>query len=126
MTKLVNRLVVMVLVGAVAGGVAMAKVVKREVTFEQAVVVNGMLVKSGTYDAVFDDQTNELSIVKGKKVVARTPAKLEQRAERDRAAYVTREEEGDSTKVVLLSVALRDGNQATIIDSDKTNAVGAQ
>lgn len=126
MVKLVNRLVVMVLVGAVAGGVALAKVVRREVTFAQAVVVNGTLVKSGTYEAVFDDQTNELSIVKGKKVVARTPARIEQRAERDRTVYVTREEEGDSTKVVLLSVALRDGNQATIIDSDKTNAVGAQ
>jgi hypothetical protein len=126
MIRFVNRLAVVVLVGAIASGVVLAKVVKREVTFAQAVVVNGTVVKSGTYDLVFDDQTNELSIVKGKKVVARTQAKLEQRAERDRAIYVTREEEGDSTKLVLLSVALRDGNQATIVDSDKANAAGAQ
>jgi hypothetical protein len=126
MIKLVNRLVVVVLVGAIASGVALAKVIKREVTFPEAVVVNGTLVKSGTYDAVFDDQTNELLIVKGTKVVARTPAKLEKHVERDRAVYVTREKAGDSSKQVLLSVVLRDGNQATIVDSDKANAADSQ
>src|SRR5258706_15147695 len=126
MIKLVNRLVVVVLVGAIASGVALAKVIKREVTFPETVVVNGTLVKSGTYDAVFDDQTNELSIVKGKKVVARTAAKLEKHVERDRAVYITREEEGDSTKLVLLSVVLKDGNQATIVNSDKANAADSQ
>jgi hypothetical protein len=123
MLKLVHRLVVVVLVGAIASGIALAKVIKKEVTFSQAVVVNGTTVKTGTYEVVFDDQTNELSIVKGNKVVARTPAKLEQRADRARAFYVTREEEGDSSKLVLLSVALRD---ATIVNGDKDSAAGSQ
>jgi hypothetical protein len=117
MIRVVNQLVGMVLVGAIAGSVALAKEIKKEVTFSQPIEVNGTLVKKGTYDAVFDDQTNELSIVKGRKVVARAPAQLEKRNERDRSVYVTREEEGDSTKVVLLSVTLKDGNRATIVSS---------
>lgn len=90
MMKLVNQLVGMVLVGAITSGVAFAKEIKKQVTFLQPVVVNGTWVKAGTYDAVFDDQTNELSIVKGRKVVARAPAQLEKREERDHAVYVMR------------------------------------
>lgn len=116
MIKLVNQLVGLVLVGAIAGGATFAKEIKKELTFSQPVVVNGTLVKKGTYDAVFDDQTNELSIVKGRKVVARAPAQLEKRNERDRSVYVTREE-SDTTNVVLLSVTLNDGNRATIVNS---------
>jgi len=112
----------MVLVGAIASGVALAKEIKKQVTFSEPVEVNGTLVKKGTYDAVFDDQTNELSIVKGGKVVAHAPAQLEKRPERDRAAYVTREKEGDSNNPVLISITLKDGNQASIVNSGNGNA----
>ena len=122
MIKLVNRLAVMVLVGAIASGVALAKEIKKQVTFTDPVTVNGTLVKKGTYEAVFNDQTNELSIVKGGKVVASAPAQLEKRAERDRAVYETRDEEGNSNNAVLVSVTLKDGNQATIVNSGNGNA----
>jgi hypothetical protein len=117
MIKLVNQLVVMILVGAIASGVALAKVIKKEVTFAQPVVVNGTLVKSGTYNAVFDDQTNELSIVKGRKVVARAPAQLEKRLVRDNGVYVTRDTTGDPTAAVLMNVTLNESTRATIINS---------
>lgn len=116
MIKLASQLVGMVLVGAIAVGVVSAKVTKKEVTFLQPVVVNGTLVKEGTYEAVFDDQTNELSIVKYRKVVVRVPAQLEKRQERDRAVYVTRQP-GDSSTAVLLAVVLKGNNQATIVSS---------
>ena len=45
MIKIANQLVGMVLVGAIAGGVAFAKEIKREVTFSQPVVVNGTLIE---------------------------------------------------------------------------------
>lgn len=79
-------------------------------------MVNGTLVKEGTYDVVFDDQTNEVSFVRGRKVIARAPARLEKREERDHAAYVTRQE-GNSTNAVLLSVGLKGNNQVTIANS---------
>ena len=126
MIKVVNRLVLLALVGVIASGAASAKEIKKQVTFVVPVVVNGTVVKSGTYDAVFDDQTSELSIVKGRKVVARAPAQLEKRIERDRSIYVTRREEGDATNVVLLSVTLKDGNRATLLDSGEASGGGAQ
>jgi hypothetical protein len=117
MIKLVNQLVVMILVGAIASGVALAKVIKKEVTFAQPVEVNGTLVKSGSYNVVFDDQTNELSIVKGTKVVARVPAQLEKRLIRDNGVYVTRDKKGDPTTAVLMNVTLNESTRATIVNS---------
>ena len=128
MIKLINRLAVAVLVAAITSGVALAEVIKKEVTFSQPVVVNGTVVKSGTYEAVFDDQTKELSIVKGRTVVASAPAQLEKRdkrEQRDHAIYVTRDN-GDSTNPTLISITLKDGNQATIANSGDANAGSAQ
>lgn len=116
MIKRVNQLVGLALVGAIASGVAFAKEIKRDVTFIQPVLINGTLVKKGTYDAVFDDQTNELSIVKNGKVVARVPAQLEKREARDRAVYVIRQE-SDAADAVLLSVRVQKNYQATIVSS---------
>jgi hypothetical protein len=120
MSKFVNRLIVFVIIGVVANGVALAKTIKKEVTFAEPVTVNGALVKKGTYDVVFDDQTNELTIVKGRKVVAKAPAQLETR-DRDHAAYETREE-GDPTRMTLLSVTLKDGKKATLENNGKGNS----
>ena len=116
MIRLANQLVGLVVVGAFASTVAFAKETKKQVTFSQPVEVNGTLVKKGTYDAVFNDQTNELSIVKEGKVVAQAPAQLEKREDRDRAVYVTRLQ-SDSTNAMLLSVSLNDNNRATIVNN---------
>jgi hypothetical protein len=126
MIKLVNRLVVMILVGAIASGVALAKVIKKEVTFAQPIMVNGTLVKSGTYNAVFDEQTNELSIVKGRKVVAQAPAQLEKRLVRDNGVYVTRDKKGDPTNPVLVNITLNESTRATIVNSGDADAASAQ
>ena len=118
MIRLANQFVGLALVGAIASTVAFAKETKKQVTFSEPVEVNGTIVKKGTYDAVFNDQTNELAIVKEGKVVAEAPAQLEKRENRDRAVYVTRQQSG-STNALLLSVSLKDNNRATIVnDSD--------
>lgn len=114
MIRFLNRLSVFVLIGVIANGVAFAKTIKKGITFAQPVVVNGTVVKKGDYDVVFDDQTNELTIVKNGKVVARAPAQLEPAADRGRSIYETREEGGDPTVVTLLSVTLKHGQQATL------------
>lgn len=117
MIRVVNKLLVVFLVGAIGSSVALAKTVRKQVRFMDPVVVNGTVLKSGTYDAEFDDQTNELTILRGRKVVAHSPAQLEKRMPPDKAAYVTRTEDGDSNAAILVSVTLKDGNQATITDS---------
>jgi len=122
MRKTASKLVLVILTAVITSGVAVAKELKRRVTFSKPVVVNNTVVKPGTYDAVFDDQTNQLSIVKDGKVVARSAASIEKREQRDSVSYITREEEGQTGRLVLVSVVLKDNSQAKIVN----NAVSAR
>jgi len=79
MKSMVSKLVAVLMVGALTGIVAFAKVHKQKVTFENDIKVNGTLVKKGTYDVKFNDETGQLEIVKNGKTVAQAMAKLEQR-----------------------------------------------
>src|SRR5262245_57082161 len=83
MKSIMNRMLVVLMVGALTSVVALAKVHKHSVTFENDIKVNGTLVKKGTYDIKFDDETGQLSIARNGKVVAQTMAKL---APRDKKA----------------------------------------
>lgn len=109
MKSIAKRLVVLLAMCSLTSVLAFAKTTSKHVTFAQAVTVNDQIVKPGTYKVTFDDQTGELTITKRKKVVAKAPARLE-RAD-TRATYITRTEE---EKTVLVSVRLKDGNQAVI------------
>ena len=79
MKSMVSKIVAVLMVGALTGVVAFAKVHKQKVTFENDIKVNGTLVKKGTYDVKFNDETGQLEIVKNGKTVAQAMAKLEQR-----------------------------------------------
>lgn len=79
MKSIMNRMLVVLMVGALTGVVALAKVQKHTVTFDNDIKVNGTVVKKGTYDVKFDDQTGQLSITKNGKVVAQAMTKLEPR-----------------------------------------------
>jgi hypothetical protein len=117
MKSIAKRLVVLLAMCTLTSVLALAKTTSKHVTFAQAVTVNDQIVKPGTYKVTFDDQTGELTITNGKKVVAKAPARLE-RAD-TRAVYITRTEE---EKAVLVSVRLKDGNQAVIGDSNNAGA----
>ena len=82
MKSIVNKIVAVLMVGALTGVVALAKVQKQKVTFESDIKVNGTLVKKGTYDVKFDDQSGQLSISKHGKVVVETMTRTEQRAKK--------------------------------------------
>ena len=81
MKSIVNRMVVVVMVGALTSVVALAKVHKQKVTFENDIKVNGTLVKKGTYDVKFDDETGQLSIVEERQ--SRGPGNGEARTARE-------------------------------------------
>jgi len=82
MKSIVNRMVVVLMVAALTSVVALAKVHKQKVTFESDIKVNGTLVKKGTYDMKFNDETGQLSIVKNGKTVAEAMAKVETRSKK--------------------------------------------
>ena len=79
MKSIMSRMLVVLMVGALTSVAALAKVHKHKVTFEQDIKVNGTVVKRGSYDVKFDDETNQLSIIKNGKVVAQAMARVESR-----------------------------------------------
>jgi hypothetical protein len=75
-------MVVVLMVAALTSVVALAKVHKQKVTFESDIKVNGTLVKKGTYDMKFNDETGQLSIIKNGKTVAEAMTKVEARTKK--------------------------------------------
>ena len=100
MKSIVNRIMVVVMVGALTSVAAFAKTHKSRVTFEIDIKVNDTVVKKGSYDVKFDDETNQLSIVKDGKVVAQTMAKLEARAKKAKGFQFRSVGSGDDTQLV--------------------------
>jgi hypothetical protein len=82
MKSIMNRMLVVLVVTALTSVVALAKVHKHKVTFDEDIKVNGTVVKRGTYEVKFDDATGQLSIAKNGKVVAQAMAKLEPRSKK--------------------------------------------
>jgi hypothetical protein len=72
-------MMVVLMVTALTSVVALAKVQKHKVTFENDIKVNGTLLKKGSYDVKFDDETSQLSISKNGKVVVEAVGRLEPR-----------------------------------------------
>ena len=100
MKSIVNRIVVVLVVGALTSMVALAKVHKHKVTFENDTKVSGTVVKKGTYDLKFDDETGQLSIVKNGKTVAQAMAKLEPRTKKAGDFQLRSAGTGDDTELI--------------------------
>jgi hypothetical protein len=64
---------------SIAGAAGKDKIRTESVTFASDIMVNGTLVKAGSYQIKFNEQTGELSILKDGKVKARTTAQLQAR-----------------------------------------------
>ena len=99
MKSIVNRIVVVIMVGALASVAAFAKTHKHRVTFENDIKVNGTVVKKGSYDVKFDDASGQLSIIKNGKTVAQTMAKLEARAKKANGFQLRSVGTGDETEL---------------------------
>ena len=118
MKNTLSRMVVLVVVAAITSAAALAQTIRKEVTFIKAVTVNGSLVKPGTYEVRFDDETDQLRIVKGGKVIASAEAQLEKADEPGYGRYVTRSATNDPGKPpVLVSISLKSGTRANIVNS---------
>lgn len=100
MKSMLNRVMVVLMVGALTSVVALAKVHKHKVTFENDIKVNGTLVKKGTYDVKFDDESGQLSIVKNGKTVAQAMARVEQREKKANDFQLRSTVNGDETQLI--------------------------
>ena len=122
MKSIVNRIVVVVMVGALTSVAAFAKTHKHRVTFDNDIKVNGTVVKKGTYEVKFDDATGQLSIVKNGKTVAQTMAKLEARAKKANGFQLRSVESGEETQ--LTGVTFGGSDQDDVITSGGATTTG--
>ncbi len=115
MKKFAGKLVIIVAVFSLLSITAFAKNSRKDVTFASDVTVNGTAVKAGTYTAVFDDATGQLSIIKGDKTVATSTATLEklQKEGNDTVAYTT-------NSGALVTIGMNKGYQAVLTNTAGT------
>ena len=114
MKSIVSRVLVVMMVGALASVVAFAKVHKQRMTFNSDVKVNDTVVKKGDYEVKFDDESGQLSIVKNGKVVAQAMAKVEARAKKANDFQVRSSGTGDNAQ--LIGVTFSGSEQDVVIN----------
>jgi len=104
MKRFINLFCVALIVGALASFSVLAgdkgKVEKKTITFPEDVMVNGTLVKAGDYEVKFVEITNELSIMRGSDVKAKTPAHVEARSEKAKSTALRTVEKGGATELL--------------------------
>ena len=123
MKSIMNRMLVVLMVGALTSVVALAKVQKHRVTFDSDMKVNGTVVKKGTYDIKFDDQTGQLTIAKNGKVVAQAMARLESRAKKANDFQLRSTGSGDDTN--LVGVTFGGSDKDVVISSSGATSTGS-
>ena len=119
MRKIVNRLMIILALCALMTATGFAKTKSEEVTLPQDVVINGTLVKKGVYKLKFDEQTGEMLLLKGKKVVARTSARIEKREKEAARTEIGTIQDGEAK--ALRSITFR-GERETIVMHEKGGA----
>ena len=123
MKSIVNRVIVVLMVGALTSVVALAKVHKHTVTFENDTKVNGTVVEKGTYDLKFDDATGQLSIVKNGKTIAQAMTKLEPRSKK--AADFQIRSTGAGSDAQLLGVTFGGWDKDVVISNNGASTSGS-
>lgn len=112
MTSKVNRMLVVLLITAIAGVAAIAKSKTEKFTFVSDVTVNGTLIKKGTYSIKYDDKSAEITIEKGGKTIAKAPVRVEQRDSKARSFEVRSNRNGDSVEVTSFAF---EGSEQNIV-----------
>jgi hypothetical protein len=122
MKSIVNKIAVVVMIGALTSVAAFAKTHKHKVTFENDTKVNGTVVKKGTYDLKFDDETGQLSVIKNGKTVAQAMAKFEARDKKASDFQVRSAGTGDDTQ--LLGVTFGGATQDVVLTNNGASMSG--
>ena len=122
MKSMVSKIMAVLMVGALTGVVAFAKVHKQRVTFENDIKVNGTLVKKGNYELKFDDETGQLTIAKNGKTVVQAMAKVESREKKANDFQLRSTVNGDETN--LTGVTFNGSDKDIVITSGGATTTG--
>ena len=98
----------------------LAKVQKAKITLKSDTKVGDVIVKKGTYEVRFDDQSNELSIVKGRKVIAKSAVQVEPLPRKfPDTAHIVNLENNEPT---LTGIIFGGSSQTVVLKSTSTTA----
>ncbi len=111
MKSFLSRIAIALVIFAFSGISAFAK--RDTVTFPSNIKVNGTLVKRGTYDIKFNEETKELSILKAGKVIAHATARAEKEAAKAKGIKYSSIVSGDELQ--LLSVTFGGSDEKLVI-----------
>ncbi len=103
MRSILNRIAMALLVASLAGGIVFGKSKKETVTFQSDIKVNGTVVNKGSYDIKFDEKTEELSIMKGGKVIAKASTTVAKRDRKARTLEVKSNRVGGETELISIA-----------------------
>jgi len=123
MKSFMNRVLVVLIVGALTSVVALAKVHKHHVKFDSDIKVNGTLVKKGAYEVKFDDESGQLSIAKNGKVVAQAMARLESRTKKANDFQLRATSSGEETQ--LVGVTFGGSDKDVVITNSGASTTGS-
>ena len=124
MKGLMKVFMLALLIGALASVSAFAggndKIRKENVAFDSDVMVDGTLLKAGEYQLRFNEETNELTILKGGKVKVKTTGHFESRTEKARNTSVRTLSKGEVAELVGFSFG---GSKQDLVVGTSTGAV---
>ena len=123
MKSIVNRMVVVLMVGALMSVAAFAKVRKQTVTFDTDIKVNDTLVKKGTYQVRYDDETGQLSILQNGKTVVQAMTRLEDRVKKANDFVLRSQVNGDETQ--LTGVTFGGSDKNVVISNSGATTTGS-
>jgi len=123
MKKIASIIMILVATFVFSNSLAFAGDNGKKVEITRDVIVNGTEVKKGKYTVKFDEQTNEVSIWQGDKLVAKANARKGQRKTKavTTEIMVVKRDNNNMLKGIILA-----GEEETILLSDETVNVTPQ
>ena len=119
MKTILSRIAIALLITSLTAVTAFTKSKTETVSFRTNVKVNGTVVKEGTYDLKFDESTNELSVMKNGKVIAKAMTSSAKRDRKAKTMEVITSGKGDETQ--LTSVAYPGSDQNIVLSGSQAS-----
>ena len=120
MRKMITRTVITLALSTLTVATALAGDQRSRIKLEEDTRIGGATVVAGSYDVRFDEESGELSIMKGSKVVAKTKARSEQAASKHRnTTFLVAEENGGR---VLRSIGFGGSKQVAVVGDSVAGA----
>jgi hypothetical protein len=118
-----NNMAFALIVCALLATSALAGGTSEDVTFRNDMTVGDTLVKQGKYKVTFDDESRELVIMRGRKIVARAAADLEDLERGGRFPLMYTSKKADDGTSQLVGVVI--GGKNAVINRSRTAAAPA-